>query len=74
MATRSRGDGNRLPVGTVNAERAFSAGCRTVNGYRHDTKHDLRDAKVCVGNWAERTAPLFGSVEATIKKAKIVMP
>ena len=61
------------PPTSCDAERAFSAGRRTVNDYQHRTRHDLLDAKVCVGNWAAPTAPFFGSVEAIIKKATATM-
>ena len=62
-----------IPPTSCDVERAFSAGRRTINDFQHRTRHDLLDAKVCVGNWAAPSGPFLGSVDATIKKATEVM-
>ena len=62
-----------IPPTSCDVERAFSAGRRTINDYQHRTKHDLLDAKVCVGNWASPAAPFHGTIDETIKRATEVM-
>ncbi|SGY21060.1 BQ5605_C016g08189 [Microbotryum silenes-dioicae] len=58
-AARSIGrDGDFLttPWTAYDAERAFSAGRRTINQLQHATSGSLLNAKICVGSWAGAVA------------------